>query len=415
MKKRTYYDPLHLEITLDGNKPEEKMVMELIDSEPFQRLRRIRQLGPAFLTFHGAESSRFTHSLGVFHLARKAISRLYELDKSLQKHFSSLYIASLLHDLGHGPLSHTGEEIFGLKHELWTTRIINEFSPIRNIIESYNPKIIDNATKLILEKNYSNKIIQSLISSQLDCDRLDYLTRDSYSTGMKYGLLDLERILSALTISPDRNIAIQPKGIMAVEHYLVVRNLMYRSVYNHRINEICSWLLEQLIKNVRKFDPNKVWADEIMRQWIWSPQSMNVETYLANDDIRTTYHLQRWKDCSEKCVSELSKRFLNRVLPKAINISFLSNENQLECLAIARSLSSKMNIDPDILCGLRLQKIHSYHPYKEGLRIWDGSKLKALEEESSLVKGLASPAESAWLIYPKEVESKIKKEINKFI
>ena len=94
-------------------------------------------------------------------------------------------------------------------------------------------------------------MIKRLVSSQLDCDRLDYLVRDSYSTGTRYGQLDLDRILAGITLAPDGDLAIHPKGLMAVEHYLVVRNLMYRSVYNHRLNVVCNWLLERLVQTAR--------------------------------------------------------------------------------------------------------------------------------------------------------------------
>ena len=137
MSSRTYYDPLHQSITLNSSIPEEKMVMELIDSSPFQRLRRIKQLGPAYLTFHGAESSRFTHSLGVFHLARRAINHLSNFDSGLKEHKFILYGAALLHDLGHGPLSHTSEEIFKIKHESWTAKLINSSQEIKTILNKY--------------------------------------------------------------------------------------------------------------------------------------------------------------------------------------------------------------------------------------------------------------------------------------
>ena len=120
MNNRTYYDPLHRGIKLNGEIPEELMVMELIDSEPFQRLRRIKQLGPAYLTFHGAESSRFTHSIGVFHIARRALEHLIDIEPSLAEFKGLLYGASLLHDIGHGPLSHTSEEMFGIKPVSYT-------------------------------------------------------------------------------------------------------------------------------------------------------------------------------------------------------------------------------------------------------------------------------------------------------
>jgi len=137
MSSRTYYDPLHQSITLNSSIPEEKMVMELIDSSPFQRLRRIKQLGPAYLTFHGAESSRFTHSLGVFHLARRAINHLLNVDSGLKEHKFIIYGAALLHDLGHGPLSHTSEEIFKIKHESWTAKLINSSKEITTILNKY--------------------------------------------------------------------------------------------------------------------------------------------------------------------------------------------------------------------------------------------------------------------------------------
>ncbi len=137
MPIRTYYDPLHQSISLNSSIPEEQMVMELIDSSPFQRLRRIKQLGPAYLTFHGAESSRFTHSLGVFHIARRAINHLSEFNSRLKEHKFILYGAALLHDLGHGPLSHTSEEIFKINHEEWTGKLINSSQEITMILNRY--------------------------------------------------------------------------------------------------------------------------------------------------------------------------------------------------------------------------------------------------------------------------------------
>ena len=412
MSTRTYYDPLHQSITLNSSIPEEKMVMELIDSSPFQRLRRIKQLGPAHLTFHGAESSRFTHSLGVFHIARRAINHLSELDSRLKEHKFILYGAALLHDVGHGPLSHTSEEVFRIKHEVWTAKLINSNQELTMILNKYgkdNAKIISD---LIQSRISPEKSIISLISSQLDCDRLDYLMRDSYTTGARYGQLDIDRIISAMTIAPDGDLAIHPKGLMAVEHYLVIRNLMYRSVYNHRLNEVCNWLLEQIIKTARKMGPKNVWADENMSEWLWNHERMSQESFLSNDDIITGYHINKWKDSCYGNLSNLCKRFINRNLLKALNISYFSLEKKLEALAKARIISEKYSIEPDISCGLREQTVKSYHPYKFGLRLWDGEKLQALEEVSPLVERLIEPNQSSWLIYPKEIETELIIEID---
>ena len=409
---RTYHDPLHKSIEINKNAPAECLAIELIDSPAFQRLRRIRQLGPAFLTFHGAESSRFTHSLGVFHIARKALNKLEKLDPAFTKKRALVYAASLLHDLGHGPLSHTGEEIFGIKHEQWSAKLIKENISIRNPLEKFQKGLADEVADLLLQSNNCSNPIKSIISSQLDCDRLDYLLRDSYSTGTNYGHLDLERILNALTLAPDGDLAINPKGLMAVEHYLVVRNLMYRSVYNHRINEVCNWILEKLIKTARQMGPKHIWADQIMSTWLWKTNEIDLDTFLGNDDIRTCYHFLRWSKEAPKPLANLCERFINRNLLKAVNINNLSNEKKLEVLSKARGLSSKFDLDPDFTCGLRTQSQSGYHPYKGGLRLWDGKKLQALEELSPLVKSLIKPSGASWLIYPKEIDETIKTYTN---
>ncbi len=411
MRERTYHDPLHGGIRLNSEDKAELMVMELIETPPFQRLRRIRQLGPAFLTFHGAESSRFTHSLGVFHLTRRALERLVKFDPNLNQYRGILYGAALLHDIGHSPLSHTGEELFGLCHEKWSAQIIREHPSIKRILENYSENTSNDIADIIELNKSPHYAIKSLISSQLDCDRLDYLMRDSYSTGTNYGQIDLERILSALTLAPDGDLAIHPKGLMAVEHYLVTRNLMYRSVYNHRINEVCTWLLDQLIKNVRKFSPKQVWADNCMHKWLWEPDEINLEIFLDNDDLRTGYHLLRWKEDGPENISILCKRFLNRNLLKAINIENLENELQLEALSIARRISEKIGQDPNISCGLRHQKFDGYKPYRSGLRLWDGNQLSALEKSSQLVNTLIASEAAAWLIHPKEIHEELKTEL----
>tara|TARA_B100000965_G_scaffold328099_1_gene291074 strand:+ start:332 stop:1591 length:1260 start_codon:yes stop_codon:yes gene_type:complete len=411
MPTRTYYDPLHKSITLNSSIPEEKMVMELIDSSPFQRLRRIKQLGPAYLTFHGAESSRFTHSIGVFHLARRALNHLIKINSRLKEYKFILYGAALLHDLGHGPLSHTSEEIFKTKHESWTAKLINSNQEINLILNKYGKENTKSISDLIQSRKAPEKLIISLISSQLDCDRLDYLMRDSYTTGARYGHLDIDRIISAMTIAPDGDLAINPKGLMAVEHYLVIRNLMYRSVYNHRLNEVCNWLLEQIIKTARKLGPKKLWADKHMSEWLWNHEGMSVESFLSNDDIITGYHIYKWQESCSNNLSNLCKRFIHRNLLKALNTSSFSLEIRLEALAKARILSEKYCIDPDITCGLREQIIKSYHPYKNGLRLWDGNKLEALEKASPLVERLIEPNQSSWLIYPKEIENELIEEI----
>ncbi|MCP9773660.1 HD domain-containing protein [Synechococcus sp. Tobar12-5m-g] len=403
MTSRTYHDPLHGAIRLDRSLPAEALVMDLIETVPFQRLRRIRQLGPAFLTFHGAESSRFTHSLGVLHVARRALAGLRRQQPELDRHQGVLYAAALLHDVGHAPLSHSGEDMFGLRHEPWSARLVREHPALHGRLEQFEPGTAAAVADLLEHGRHGCRAVAALVSSQLDCDRLDYLLRDSYSTGTCYGQLDLERILAALTIAPDGSLALHPKGLMAVEHYLVVRDLMYRSVYNHRLNVVCNWLLNQAIATARALGPERVFADAVMARWLWQPASIDIATFLANDDVRTGYHLLRWREEAPDALATFSRRLLERQLLKAIDVTRLAQGQQLQLLARAQRLSSKVGLDPSLCCALHQRQSQGYHPYKGGLRLWDGETLRALEASSPLVASLTQPVALAWLIHPTEI------------
>jgi HD superfamily phosphohydrolase len=412
MPERTYHDPLHGAITLRDGEPAEALAIHLIDTPPFQRLRRIRQLGPAFLTFHGAESSRFTHSLGVLQLARRALGQLERLHPDLAEQRGVLYAAALLHDVGHGPLSHTGEEMYGFRHEDWSGRLIREHPSLREPLEQFAPGTAARVADLLEHGHHPCSAIKALVSSQLDCDRLDYLLRDSHSTGTSYGHLDLERILAALTLAPDGTLALHPKGLMAVEHYLVVRNLMYRSVYNHRLNVVCNWLLRQVITQARKLGPRRLWADEVMASWLWRQGDLSLQAFLANDDIRTGYHLVRWMEEGPAELAEPCRRLLERRLLKATDVSHRPVAERLELLARARRLAEEQGFLAETCCGLQQRQSRGYHAYKGGLRLWDGRRLEALEQRSALVQSLAQPVEMAWLIHPAEVAPKLRLWIN---
>ncbi len=408
MSQRTYHDPLHGAIRLDRQDHAEALAIDLIDTAPFQRLRRIRQLGPAFLTFHGAESSRFTHSLGVLAVARLALQQLERLDPSLAQHRSVLYAAALLHDVGHGPLSHSGEEMFGLRHEVWSGRLIRDHPALRDRLDADAPGLAAQVADLLEHGHHPCRAIKALVSSQLDCDRLDYLLRDSYSTGTRYGQLDLERILASLTLAPDGDLALHPRGLMAVEHYLVVRHLMYRSVYNHRLNIVCNWLLNQVIAVARRLGPAVVWADPTMARWLWERDRLDLGCYLANDDIRTGYHLVRWREEGPGELADPCGRLLERRLPKATDVSDLSPAGRIELLAVARQLCERAGLVAEGCCALQQRQSRGYHPYAGGLRLWDGLRLQALEQRSPLVASLCQTVDMAWLIHPAQVSDALR-------
>lgn len=404
---RTYHDPLHGAIALDGGDPVEALLIQLIDTPPFQRLRRIRQLGPASLTFHGAEGSRFTHSLGVMAIARRAFDRIARHYPQLQPYRATVLCASLLHDIGHGPFSHTCEEIFSSHHEHWTMRILKESKPVQELLDSFDPTLLSQIEQ-VYQKQHPIPLVWQLVSSQLDCDRLDYLIRDSYFTGATYGKIDLDRIILALTYDPlTQQLLVAVKGIAAIEHYLVVRYFMYAQIYNHPKNLAASWVLEQAFGRARELliDGNLT-ADETVIAWLREDcNQLSLDQYLDADDGIFVYHLQRWQRHPDPILSDLCRRFINRDLLKAMDITHLDATQQEILLQTVQNRLVQMGLAPDYYVGLRTIFSHGYTLYQRGIKLQTERGLVEISEVSPLVKTLTEPWKRSWLIYPREVES----------
>lgn len=402
-KTRTYHDPLHGAITLDSADPVEALLIELIDTSVFQRLRRIRQLGPANLTFHGAESSRFTHSLGVMAIARRAFDRLGAMYPELRPYRAAVLCAALLHDIGHGPFSHTAEEIFGGHHEHWTQRILTEAVEVRSRLDGFAPELLTEILA-IYHHEHALPCVWQLVSSQLDCDRIDYLMRDSYCTGASYGQLDLDRIILALDYDPQsQQLIVAHKGLGAIEHYLVVRYFMYAQIYNHPKNLVATWVLEQAIQRAKDLiQTGDLTADATMTAWLSAPvDDLSLEQYLSQDDYVLHYHLQRWQTHSDSVLAALCRQFVNRQLPKATEISGYSTAQQTEIVYLAQRHSQHVNSPPDV--GLRRIRNRGYTLYQRGIKLKTTEGLVAISNLSPLVQTLIQPCDRTWLIHPTDL------------
>jgi uncharacterized protein len=407
---RTYHDPLHGAIALDGNDRTEALLIKLIDTPAFQRLRRIRQLGAASMTFHGAESSRFTHSLGVMAIARRAFDGVTQHYPQLQEHRATVLCAALLHDIGHGPFSHTCEEVFGSHHERWTERIIKESAPVRDLLDQFDPGLIDQMV-LVYHKRHPIPFVWQLVTSQLDCDRLDYLMRDSHSTGASYGNLDLDRILMALGYDPvSQQLVVAGKGLAAIEHYLIVRYFMYAQVYNHPKNVAAAWGLQQAFQRARELmatpcgyleERGKLHdADETVTTWLQQDcNHIPLAQYLNADDGVFTYHLQRWQILADLC-----RRFIDRDLLKAIDITHLPKDQQPLILETVQRELEHLGFLPQYYAGLRTALSRGYTLYQRGIKLQTEQGLKEISQLSPLVKTLTEPWQRTWLLHPREVD-----------
>ncbi len=404
--ERTYHDPLHGAIALNGGDPIEAALIRLIDTPAFQRLRRIRQLGSASLTFHGAESSRFTHSLGVLAIARRAFDRLASAYPQLQPYRGVVLCAALLHDIGHGPFSHTGEEVFGSNHEHWTGRILQESAPIRSALDTVAPDLTEQILQVYLKK-HPIPLVWQLVSSQLDCDRLDYLMRDSYFTGASYGKIDLERILMAMRYDPvTQQLVVARKGMTAVEHYLIVRYFMYAQVYNHPKNIAASWVLQQAFVRARDcLQQGLLEADDTVKAWLTGNcDRLPLNQYLAADDGVFTYHLQRWQSSTDAILSDLCRQFIDRDLPKTLDVTHLETHDRQALLQSIQQRLDMVNGDATYYAGLQVSLSRGYTLYQRGIKCHTPTGLQELSALSPLVQTLTNPYERAWLIYPRAID-----------
>ena len=407
MAKRTYHDPLHGAISLESNDPVEALLTALIDTAAFQRLRRIRQLGPASLTFHGAEMSRFTHSLGVMAVARRVFDRLASLHIELRSHRATVLCAALLHDIGHGPFSHTAEEVFGSKHEQWTIEIVERSPEIRSLLDEFDSMLWRRIVQVYTHE-HSLPCVWQLVSSQLDCDRIDYLMRDSYFTGAAYGQLDLDRIILALNYdASSRELIVEQKGLAAIEHYLVVRSFMYAQIYNHAKNLSATWILEQAFRRAREVIQNgeEITADATVAAWLTNDsQHLSLQHYLDSDDIVFTYHLQRWQHHKDPTLADFSKRFLHRRLLKIQEVTYATPAEQSSLLSNVQQQLFSEGVEAERYSGLKHTWSKGYSVYQQGIKIKTRRGLVDINQLSPLIQTLTEPAQRTWLIYPYEVD-----------
>src|SRR5213079_58056 len=284
---------------------------------------RIKQLGLALYTYQGAEHSRFTHSLGVMHVMTRALQLLGSHSVVDEESRAVGRAGALLHDLGHGPLSHVVEKVFRFHHEDWTRRIVlDQSTEVNQILRSFKHTMPETLASLY-QHSYKPAFVSQLVSSQLDCDRMDYLLRDSLMTGAKYGIYDLEWVLHALKIdkASDR-VYVEAKGLYAVEEYLQARYYMFRQVYFHRTLRSAEAVLVSTLTRAREL----IEQDQLqfrMRGSVFEKmllgQPVTTREYLQMDDTDLTFHLKQWTRDADRILADLASRFIDRKLFKTID------------------------------------------------------------------------------------------------
>ena len=318
-------DPIHNHIYI-----QHQVILDLINTKEFQRLRRVKQLGTTSYTFHGAEHSRFSHSVGVYEITRQ-ICDLFARNYPTKDAHDGLWndgerivalCAALLHDLGHGPYSHTFEHIFQTDHEQMTTDIITSpETEVNQVLQKVSPDFPQKVASVI-QKTYPNPQVVQMISSQIDADRMDYLLRDSYFTGTKYGNFDLTRILRVMRPYKE-GITFDISGMHAVEDYIVSRFQMYQQVYFHPVSRSMEVILSHLLKRAKYlYNKNELQlngATDLLVPFLTGNYTLNDYINLDDGVLNTCFTV--WRSSSDEVLSDLASRFLDRHPLKSVRLA----------------------------------------------------------------------------------------------
>ncbi|MEM2759586.1 MAG: HD domain-containing protein [Nitrososphaerales archaeon] len=367
-KKETIIrDPIHAFISLSHF----DFIEPLVKTSYFQRLRRLAQLGVSVYVYPSATHNRLNHALGAMELFVKLFDHLFKdsiNDNDVQNLKRLGVAATLLHDTGHGPFSHASETAFEFKHEDFSKKIVAE-AEIKDILQKEG--IDHKDVNAVISNTVTDKkvIISQLVSSELDVDRLDYLSRDSYFTGAGFGNIDLQRIVRTMTVfndnGPLKNHAVtQFKGKYSLEAYVLARHLMYQGVYFHKATRCVEKLIEAALTRAEELaQENKLpLPDELA--FLNGGNEMTLEQHQNLDDHVIFSILAKWTKSDDPILSDLSKRILNRDLLKAIevqqkDISALFHKN-----SEIRKLLSDNGLNDAYYFLLDDPKEQPYKPYK---------------------------------------------------
>ncbi len=403
MKSKIINDPVHGFLSF----PEPEL-MRVIDHPWFQRLRNISQMGVAHTVYPGAVHSRFLHSLGACHLMGQALDELHfkGFDISPSER-TAARLAILLHDVGHGPFSHALENsLLGDIHHEHVSRLI-----ITKINQQFEG-ILDTALQ-IFDYAYPKKFLHQLVSSQLDVDRLDYLSRDSFYSGVSEGIIGSDRILKMLTVR-NNELAVEEKGIYSIEKFIIARHIMYWQVYLHKTVLGAEMLLVNILKRAKELSlaGMKLEATEALSFFLNKPISKKdlldddniIQLFCAMDDADIIVAIKSWVKCSDKILSTLCQMHLHRKLYKVV----FDAENEEELLANKTSAAQKAlgfndeEMNYFVFTGTTSNSTYNAADARINIALKDGSTRNLADMQHSLVNDkVAQTVTKRYLCYYK--------------
>jgi len=409
-KKKIINDPVFGFINLQF-----ELIFDLVEHPIFQRLRHIKQLGLSYLVFPGGNHSRLEHAIGACHLMQQAISVLRLKGHEItQEEAEAVTVAILLHDIGHAPFSHVLENtLVEISHEEISLLLMNLLN------KEFNGRL-DLAIKIFTNK-YKKKFLHQLVSSQLDMDRLDYLSRDSFFTGVVEGTIGIERIIKMLNVWNDQ-LVVDVKGIYSVEKFLISRRLMYWQVYLHKTVVAAEFLLINVLNRARKltregFDIfatptldvflNHKFSSEDFKNNIKINGKNILNWYTLLDDNDFLISVKEWQWSSDLVLSKLADSLINRKLFKTTLLEkpvSKAQENKI-LKEIYKKITSDKELAEYFLMTGEITN-NAYNKHNENILVLDkNKKLKDIRQASDInLSALSKTVRKYYLCYPKELD-----------
>ena len=385
------------------------LLYDIIEHPYFQRLRRVSQMGFSNMVYPGANHTRFHHAIGCLHLMQKAVRvlRFKEVDISNEE-ANALYIAILLHDIGHGAFSHALEHsiVDGISHEEISLKFMEKLN------KEFNGQLT--MAIRVFEGKYHRRFLNQLISSQLDIDRLDYLKRDSFYTGVAEGNISSERLIAMIHVVNDE-LVIEQKGIYSVEKFLIARRLMYWQVYLHKTGLSAENMLVNVLRRAKELSQKgeRLFASKALTYFLTTKITKEnftdetLEIFSKLDDYDILSAIKEWTDSSDKVLSLLSKMIVDRNLLKVEIQQAHFSEADID--AKISELKSTMNLSDSEARYFVFQKQIQNQAYNPSMPIKilnKNGELKDIAKASDQLnlQALTKPVIKHFVCYPKQMK-----------
>lgn len=408
-KKKIINDPIYGFISVP-----EGLIFELIEHPYFQRLRNIKQVSLTHMVYPGALHTRFQHALGAMHLMGLAMETLKGKDIEItSEEEEAVIIAILLHDIGHGPFSHSLEHsiVEGVSHEYISDRIMDDLN------KSFEGKLT--LAIAIFRNQYPKLFLHQLVSSQLDTDRMDYLIRDSFYTGVTEGVISFNRIIKMLTVA-NNELVVEEKGIYSIEKFLIARRLMYWQVYLHKTVVSAEQMLIRILHRAKQLglEGQSLFATPPLQHFLetqvtkesFEKSPVHLATFLKLDDIDILASMKVWVGHPDRTLSLLCRQLLSRQLNR---VEILNNEpddkylERIKAVAMQYFSLSKREVDYFVYSTVISNSAYDIENESINILMKDGS-IKDITEASDLsnLEVLSQTVEKYIVSFPKELHSK---------